>query len=134
MPDKRLKFDIHVDAKPATEALSRVIGALEDHPVYVTPSVIRWARIREWMSKRYVATMLGVALSVVSCWESGALRPRMSQARALAALYQRPLAAFLLEKPPKGLMHWAPLRHWKRRLMMRLVPICRNIVDEWGDE
>lgn len=135
MPDDRLKFDIHVDGEPPMRERWLAADRMDrSFPAQVTPSVIRWARRTALMSQKRAAAELGVTVNVIRVWERGEGKPFLNEVRAMGELYQRPWALFLLPSPPRGIMHWQPFRAWKRKLMMRLVPICRNIVDEWGDE
>ncbi|KKL67359.1 hypothetical protein LCGC14_2135740 [marine sediment metagenome] len=105
-----------------------------DHPAHLTPSVIRWARKTEWITVGRAARALGVMPETLRSWERGESTMRISCAREMARLYRRPLAALMLPSPPRGFWHWAPFRWWRRKFFRRLVPICKNIVEEWDDE
>jgi Zn-dependent peptidase ImmA (M78 family)/transcriptional regulator with XRE-family HTH domain len=68
--------------------------------VPITPRVLRWARETAGFSLDDTAHRLGEQLQRVQAWETGSEQPNVTSARALAALYGRPLAAFLLPEPP----------------------------------
>lgn len=68
----------------------------------VTPSVLRWARESIGVSLDEAARRAGVTVERVEAWEAGAAEPTVAKLRALAKLYQRPLAIFFLPEPPQG--------------------------------
>lgn len=69
--------------------------------VSVEPKVLEWARRSIGMSQKDVAGEFKFKdEAVINAWEQGAKKPTISQIEKLASLYKRPLAAFLLSKPP----------------------------------
>lgn len=69
--------------------------------VSVEPKVLEWARRSIGMSQKDVAGEFKFKdETVINAWEQGAKKPTFSQIEKLASLYKRPLAAFLLSKPP----------------------------------
>ena len=67
----------------------------------VTPTVIRWARESMGVSLEVAAQRAGVSTDRVLAWETGEAEPTVAKLRALAKLYQRPLAVFFLPEPPR---------------------------------
>lgn len=67
----------------------------------VTPSVLKWARESIGVSIDAAAAHAGVSSDRVAAWESGEAEPTVAKLRALAKLYQRPLAIFFLPQPPR---------------------------------
>lgn len=66
----------------------------------VTPSVLKWARESIGASLDLAAQRAGVSVERVAAWEAGEAEPTVAKLRALAKLYQRPLAVFFLPQPP----------------------------------
>jgi Zn-dependent peptidase ImmA (M78 family) len=66
----------------------------------VTPSVLKWARESIGASLDLAAQRAGVTVERVAAWEAGEAEPTVAKLRALAKLYQRPLAVFFLPQPP----------------------------------
>lgn len=66
----------------------------------VTPAVMRWARESIGASLQDAAARAGVAPERIEAWEKGEAEPTVAKLRALAKLYQRPLATFFLPEPP----------------------------------
>ena len=59
--------------------------------VPITPRVLRWARETAGFSLDDTAHRLGEQVQRVQAWEAGSEQPNVGSARALAALYGRPL-------------------------------------------
>lgn len=68
----------------------------------VTPEVLRWARESIGVSLDEAARRAGVSVERIEAWEAGDAEPTVAKLRALAKLYQRPLAIFFLPEPPQG--------------------------------
>lgn len=66
----------------------------------VTPDVLRWARESIGVPLELAAQRAGVSPERVAAWEGGSAEPTVSKLKALAKLYQRPLAIFFLPEPP----------------------------------
>jgi len=66
----------------------------------VTPEVLRWARESIGVSLDEAARRAGVPVERIEAWEVGQSEPTVAKLRALAQLYQRPLAVFFLPEPP----------------------------------
>ncbi|MGH3906942.1 MAG: XRE family transcriptional regulator [Pseudonocardiaceae bacterium] len=66
----------------------------------VTPEVLRWARESIGVSLDEAARRAGVPVQRIEAWEVGQSEPTVAKLRALAQLYQRPLAVFFLPEPP----------------------------------
>jgi Zn-dependent peptidase ImmA (M78 family)/DNA-binding XRE family transcriptional regulator len=66
----------------------------------VSPDVLRWARVSIGVSHDEAARRAGVSVERVAAWERGEAEPTLAKLRALAKLYQRPLAIFFLPRPP----------------------------------
>lgn len=71
---------------------------------FIKPELLLWARQSARLPVADVAARLkahGVTPQRLVDWESGLDRPSISQLRALAKIYKRPLAVFYLPAPPK---------------------------------
>lgn len=66
----------------------------------VTPAVLKWARESIGASLDLAAQRAGVTTERLAAWEAGEAEPTVAKLRALAKLYQRPLAVFFLPEPP----------------------------------
>jgi Zn-dependent peptidase ImmA (M78 family) len=77
----------------------------------VTPSVLKWARETIDVPLELAAQRAGVTVDRVAAWEAGESEPTVAKLRALAKLYQRPLAVFFLPEPPTD---FAVLRDFRR--------------------
>jgi transcriptional regulator with XRE-family HTH domain len=66
----------------------------------VTPSVLKWARESIGASLDPAVQRAAVSVERVAAWESGEAEPTVAKLRALAKLYQRPLAVFFLPQLP----------------------------------
>ncbi len=72
--------------------------------VSVEPKVLEWARRSLCLSQKDVANKLKFKdETTINDWEQGSKKPTFAQIEKLASLYKRPLAAFLLSKPPHEL-------------------------------
>jgi Zn-dependent peptidase ImmA (M78 family)/transcriptional regulator with XRE-family HTH domain len=67
----------------------------------VKPSVLKWARESLNLPLTDAAKKIGVKVSKLSDWESGASSPTIGQLRKAAGVYKRPLAVFFLSEPPR---------------------------------
>lgn len=70
--------------------------------VPITGSVVAWAIRESGYSTAQLAEELGLPSAMLNDWSSGARKPGLTQMRALAAKLKRPLAVFLLPKPPES--------------------------------
>lgn len=68
---------------------------------FVTPELLKWARVTAKMSLQYAAEKLKVPENRLRAWEAGEASPTLAQAEKLSKLYRRPLAVFYLPVPPK---------------------------------
>ena len=66
----------------------------------VKPSVLRWARETSGTNIEEAAKRLRVPASKYAGWETVESSLTLSQMRALATYFKRPLAAMLLPEPP----------------------------------
>ncbi len=69
--------------------------------VPVTPSVLTWAVTDSGYPLDELAAVAGVSPDVITSWGAGESQPSLTQLRALANKIKRPLAAFLLPRPPE---------------------------------
>src|SRR5436309_9794185 len=70
-------------------------------PVPITPSVLEWARSESGYEVDVLARAIGMAPATVRAWLKGDEQPSITALRALAGQLKRPVAAFLLPRPPK---------------------------------
>jgi Zn-dependent peptidase ImmA (M78 family) len=68
--------------------------------VPVTPALLSWARATSGLTLEEAADVLHEPLSVLAAWERGDSKPSLTQGKALAHAYRRPLAALLLPEVP----------------------------------
>jgi Zn-dependent peptidase ImmA (M78 family) len=68
--------------------------------VPITPAVAKWARTTSGLSIEEAADLVREPSDVLTAWEGGGLKPSLTQAKALAHVYRRPLAALLLPDVP----------------------------------
>lgn len=66
----------------------------------VTPEVLKWARESIGVTIDDAARRAAVTTDRLTAWETGEAEPTVAKLRALAKLYQRPLAVFFLPDPP----------------------------------
>ena len=79
--------------------------------VNITPKVAKWARESAGFTEEEAARKIGRSPDEITGWESGELRPSMSQIRKASEVYKRPLAVFFLPEPPQD---FATLRDFRR--------------------
>lgn len=72
-------------------------------PALITPSVLRWARLRINMPLEKAAKRLKVETERLEAWERGDELPTLAKAKEIAQMYRRPLAIFYLPEPPEAL-------------------------------
>lgn len=77
----------------------------------VKPTLLKWARETLNLPIEVAAQKIGVKVSKLSAWESGASTPTVAQLRKAAAAYKRPLAVFFLSDPPRD---FEALRDFRR--------------------
>jgi len=70
-------------------------------PVAITPSVLEWALSESGVEPEELAQSIGVAPSTLRAWLTEREQPTLSALRALASALKRPLATFLLPRPPQ---------------------------------
>lgn len=68
---------------------------------YVTPELLKWARVTAKMSLHFAAEKLKISEERLQSWETGEALPSLAQAEKMSKLYRRPLAVFFLPVPPK---------------------------------
>ncbi len=68
--------------------------------IAVSPQVLKWARETSGATVENAAKRLKVPPTTFAKWENQGTTLSLTQARALAAYFKRPLAAFLLPEPP----------------------------------
>ncbi|MBI4683448.1 MAG: helix-turn-helix transcriptional regulator [Nitrospirae bacterium] len=72
--------------------------------VSVEPKILEWARLSIGLSQKDVAGKFKFKdETIINAWEQGSKKPTFAQIEKLASFYKRPLAAFLLSKPPHEL-------------------------------
>lgn len=77
----------------------------------IKSELLVWARKDAGFSVNTAADKLKIKVEKLEKWESGDLRPSISQLRKVAALYKRPLSVFYLPRPPKT---FQPLKDFRR--------------------
>ncbi len=68
---------------------------------FVTPGLIRWARLRHRLETDSAAQRVNVKEDTFKAWESGDARPTLRQAQTLADKLNVPLGYLFLPSPPK---------------------------------
>lgn len=68
----------------------------------VTPAVVRWARESIGMDLQQAAKKIGVSVDKLRAWEEGSEFPTLAKLRDVGRVYERPIAVFYLDEPPKG--------------------------------
>ncbi len=69
--------------------------------VPVTPSVLTWAVKESGYTHDELAAAVRVPPDEIRSWEAGEHQPNLTQLRALSGKLKRPMAAFLLPRPPR---------------------------------
>lgn len=77
------------------------MSSKKDFPVKINPELLVWARLNEGLDRYQAALMLGIQDFDLERYETGAKQPSAKFLQKCAEVYRRPLAAFLLPKPPK---------------------------------
>ena len=96
--------------------------------VPVTPSVVKWALEESGYPVDEVAAAAGVAPATIRAWEAGDEKPALSQLRAFASKLKRPLATFLLPRPPRVLIPALEFRRAPGEARKQLSPDERTMV------
>ncbi len=78
--------------------------------VPVTPSVVKWALSESGYQRDELAAASGVSPATVESWATGDAKPTLTQLRAFANKLKRPIATFLLPRPPRLLVPTLELR------------------------
>ena len=89
-------------------------------PALVTPALLEWARSSMNIDVESAAQRASVKPDRLREWEAGTGHPSIPQARRLAAVYKRPLAALFLPAPPRDFT----IPHDFRRLPDRPVVVA----------
>lgn len=76
-------------------------GVMASERLAVAASVLVWARTTAGLTVETAAKRLAVSVGTLTKWESGDLKPTITQLRNAAAAYHRPLSALLLPQPPE---------------------------------
>ncbi|MGQ0540321.1 MAG: ImmA/IrrE family metallo-endopeptidase [Blastocatellia bacterium] len=79
---------------------------------YVTPKILKWARLTARMSLDDAASKVSVSAEKLEDWEAGVSFPTMRQAEILAKSYRRPFALFFLLEIPRD---FQPLQDFRKR-------------------
>jgi Zn-dependent peptidase ImmA (M78 family) len=90
--------------------------------VPVTPEVLDWAIAESGYTVREVADAAGVDLADLNAWLKGKARPGVTAVRSLAQTLRRPVAAFLLPRPPAGDRPEVRFRHMPGAPSRELTP------------
>ena len=77
---------------------------MAQEPALVTPSMLEWARTSMNFDLDTAATKAQVKRERLEEWEQAVGHPSIPQARRLATVYRRPLAALFLPAPPRDFM------------------------------
>lgn len=75
------------------------------------PTMLKWARESIGMDVEQAARKIGTTPEKLRSWEEGGERPTMSKLREAGRVYQRPIAIFYLDVPPKD---FQPMRYFRR--------------------
>ena len=67
----------------------------------VNPEILIWAREQTGLDLEAAARKIGTVPRSLEAWESGVRHPSLTQARAVARVYHRPLAALYLRRRPE---------------------------------
>jgi Zn-dependent peptidase ImmA (M78 family) len=95
-------------------------------PALVTPALLKWARTSMRIELNEAARLAKVKAERLADWEAGTSHPSIPQARKLASLYKRPLAALYLPEPPSDFS----VPHDFRRLPdLQVAPLSRRLVE-----
>ena len=78
---------------------------------YITPDVLKWARVSARMSKDDAAAKVSVSVDRLEEWESGISQPTIRQAETLAKAYRRPFALLFLPEIPTD---FQPLKDFRQ--------------------
>jgi Zn-dependent peptidase ImmA (M78 family)/transcriptional regulator with XRE-family HTH domain len=70
-------------------------------PVPITPSVLEWALSESGYSLEALAKAIDVESATIRAWLKGEQQPSITDLRTLASALKRPVAAFLLPRPPQ---------------------------------
>lgn len=70
-------------------------------PIPITPEVLRWVLAESGFGSDEIAVHLGVSVEDLQEWQAGHSAPGLTQLRKLAAKVHRPVATFLLPRPPR---------------------------------
>jgi Zn-dependent peptidase ImmA (M78 family)/transcriptional regulator with XRE-family HTH domain len=100
--------------------------------VPITPAVLRWAVKESGYSAIEVAKAADVEVADLTKWFRGVGMPTLGQARAVASKLKRPLAAFLLPAPPKGVLPSVEFRRPTKSGRRQLNPAERLRLREAG--
>jgi Zn-dependent peptidase ImmA (M78 family)/DNA-binding XRE family transcriptional regulator len=79
---------------------------------FITPQILRWARISAKMSIESAAAKVPVDSSRLNEWEEGTSLPTIRQAEILAKVYRRPFALFFLPDIPSD---FQPLQDFRQK-------------------
>lgn len=86
---------------PRREPKQGRMAPMAAEPALVTPSLLEWARTSMNIDVESAAKRAGVKPDRLREWEAATGHPSIPQARRLAAVYKRPLAALFLPAPPR---------------------------------
>ena len=79
---------------------------------FVTPEILKWARVTARISADDAASKVPVPTERLEEWESGISQPTIRQAEKLAKAYKRPFALFFLSEVPRDFQPLQDFRRW----------------------
>jgi Zn-dependent peptidase ImmA (M78 family)/transcriptional regulator with XRE-family HTH domain len=79
---------------------------------YITPNVLKWARVSARMSEEIAAAKVSVTVEKLKEWELGTTQPTIRQAQTLAKAYKRPFALLFLPDIPRD---FQPLQDFRKK-------------------
>jgi len=96
--------------------------------VPITPELLDWAIGESGYTIPEVADAVGVDIADLNGWLKGTGRPGVTAVRSLAQTLRRPVAAFLLPRPPGGLRPDVRFRHMPGAPSRELTPDERRYI------
>lgn len=101
-------------------------------PIPITPEVLRWVLAESGFGSDEVAAHLGVSVEDLQEWQEGSSSPGLTQLRRLAAKVHRPVATFLLPRPPRRDGPAVEFRHPPGTEARQLSPVERRYIRRAG--
>lgn len=94
---------------------------------YITPIVLKWARISAKMSEEIASKKINVSSEKLINWENGVGQPTIKQAQNLAKAYRRPFSLFFLPEIPND---FQPLQDFRKNDSQELGTASTFIIRE----